>query len=82
MVFQPRVAVPPDVGGVAVSPGAFPKRPPSMGIAGRSDRTLPACAPLEYIDVTLPRPDSAEGDDLTAMFLGDVGDSNRLSMDI
>ena len=68
-----------------------------MGIAGRSDRTLPACAPLEYIDVTLPRPDSAEGDDLfdagahfvtnegddlTAMFLGDVGDSNRLSMDI
>src|SRR5262249_18086071 len=38
--------------------------------------------PDKLIDITLPGPDSAEGDDLCAMCLGDIGDCTGLFMDI
>jgi hypothetical protein len=38
--------------------------------------------PDELIDVTLACTDVAEGDDLGVMFLGDIGDGNRVFMDI
>ena len=36
----------------------------------------------ELIDVTLSCTDVAEGDDFSVMFLGDIGDGNRVFMDI
>jgi hypothetical protein len=36
----------------------------------------------EVINVTLSRPDGAEGDDLGVVFVGDIGDGDRLFMDI
>jgi hypothetical protein len=38
--------------------------------------------PDALIDVTLSCPDVAEGDDFGVMFLGDVGNGDRLFMDI
>ena len=36
----------------------------------------------KWIDVTLSRTDSAKGDNLSVGFLGDVGNGNRLFMNI
>jgi hypothetical protein len=36
----------------------------------------------ELIDITLSRPDVAEGDDFGVVVLGDIGDGNRVFMDI
>jgi hypothetical protein len=38
--------------------------------------------PDALIDVTLSRPEIAEGDDLGVTFVGDIGDRNRVFMDI
>jgi hypothetical protein len=38
--------------------------------------------PAELIDVTLACPDGAEGDTFGVVFLGDLGDGNRVLMDI
>jgi len=38
--------------------------------------------PDQLVDITLPSPDRAEGDDLCAMVLGDIGDRDGLFMDI
>ena len=38
--------------------------------------------PDERVDITLPRPDRAQGDDFRAIFLGDVSDCDGLFMDI
>jgi hypothetical protein len=38
--------------------------------------------PDEFIDVTLAGTNVAEGDDLSVVFFGDIGDRNRVFMDI
>jgi hypothetical protein len=38
--------------------------------------------PKQLINIALPGSDRAEGDDLRAMVLGDVGDRERLFVDI
>ena len=45
-------------------------------------RTLRLQMPKQLINIALPGPDRAEGDNLGAMFLGDIGDRDGLFMDI